>query len=161
MKHSLKHKLLLCLAVAGFLASFTLVAAPASVFAAAGKCNNPQDKAFDSSCCPSGQSAVEMQGTHSCCPTAAVQGATTDGAKAKACLFGKYLNPVINLLTAVVGVVVVIGIIVGAIQFSSSAGDPQKAANGKNHIRNALIGLLAYILLYAFLQFVIPGGRLN
>jgi hypothetical protein len=161
MKYSLKHKLLLCLAVAGFLASFTLATAPSAVFAASGKCNNPLDKSFDSSCCPSGQSAVTMQGTHSCCPTSAVSGAKSDGDKAKACLFGKYLNPVINLLTAVVGVVVVIGIIVGAIQYSSSEGDPQKAANGKRHIRNALLGLLGYILLYAFLQFMIPGGKLN
>jgi hypothetical protein len=44
---------------------------------------------------------------------------------------------------------------------SSSAGDPQKSAQGKEHIRNALFGLLAYILLYAFLQFIIPGGRFN
>jgi len=78
-----------------------------------------------------------------------------------ACLFAKYLNPIINLLSAVVGLVVVIGVLFGAIQVSSSAGDPQKAANGKGHIRNALLGLLAYILLYAFLQFIIPGGSLN
>jgi hypothetical protein len=76
-------------------------------------------------------------------------------------LFTKYINPLITLLSAVVGVVVVIGVIYGAIQVSSSAGDPQKSAQGKEHIRNALFGLLAYILLYAFLQCIIPGGRFN
>lgn len=126
---------------------------------------SPPALAFNASL-PHEFAAIKCQSTvafgNSCCPnTQAFQQATNDGEKAKACLFGKYLNPVINLLSAVVGVVVVIGIIVGAVQFSSSAGDPQKAANGKNHIRNSLLGLLAYLLLYAFLQFIIPGGTIN
>lgn len=123
--------------------------------------------------CPAGQTAVTAHGqgvARSCCPTAAAnkaksegkgQSAATDGLTAKYCLYAKYINPLINVLTTIVGIVVVIGIILGAIQFSTSAGDPQKAANGKNHIRNALLGLLAYILLYALLQFLIPGGSLN
>ncbi|CAN5123735.1 hypothetical protein BH09PAT3_BH09PAT3_3260 [soil metagenome] len=71
-----------------------------------------------------------------------------------------YINPLITLLSVLVGLAVTIGIILGAIQVITSAGDPQKNANGKNHIRNAVIALVAYIILYAFLQFIIPGGIL-
>jgi hypothetical protein len=70
----------------------------------------------------------------------------------------RYINPLIRLLSVLVGIVAVIAIIFGAIQVSTSAGDPQKSASGKNHIRNALIGLVAYVLLFVFLQWIIPGG---
>lgn len=75
-------------------------------------------------------------------------------------LVSNYINPIINLLSILVGVAVAIGIIIGSIQVITSAGDPQKTANGKDHIRNAAIALVAYVLLYAFLQWVIPGGYL-
>lgn len=98
------------------------------------------------------KNGVTFDEGHSCCPPG-----STDY---KSCLFKKYINPFINFLSALVVVVVIIGIIYGAVQVSSSGGDPQKATSGKNHIRNALFGLLAYILFYAFLQFMVPGGKL-
>lgn len=69
-----------------------------------------------------------------------------------------YVNPAITLMTILVGLAVVGGIIWGAIQVITSAGDPQKAASGKDHIRNAVIAVIAYVFLWAFLQWVIPGG---
>jgi Na+/phosphate symporter len=74
------------------------------------------------------------------------------------CLTNKYINPVVNLLAALVGVVVLGSIIAGAIQYSSSAGDPGKVAAAKKRIFNALFALAGFIFLYAFLQWVIPGG---
>ncbi len=145
MKYSLKHKLfssLLLLAVS--LTPLTIAAPAASALA-------PLPVRTFAITCPAGQG--QQAGSGTCCPTSA----TT----AQACLFAKYINPVIAMLSVVVGLVAVIGIIIGAIQFSSSAGDPQKAANGKNHIRNALVGLLAYLLLFALLQFLVPGGKFN
>lgn len=94
---------------------------------------------------------VSMDHGKTCCPKSAGKNATS-------CLYAKYINPLVNLLSAAVGVVVVAAIIMGAIQYSSSAGDPQKATNGKKHIQNALLGLVAYLLLYAFLQFIVVGG---
>lgn len=76
-------------------------------------------------------------------------------------LVKNYVNPFIKLLTALVGIAVVIGIIYGGIEYAMSAGDPQKAAVGKNRIRNAIIGLVAYVLTLAFLNFIIPGGILG
>ncbi len=75
-------------------------------------------------------------------------------------LIQKYVNPFINLMTVLVGIAVVIGIIVGGIQVATSAGDPQKAASGKDHIRNAMIAIVAYLLLFSGLQFILPGGFL-
>ena len=72
----------------------------------------------------------------------------------------KYLNPFINLMTILVGIAVTIGIIIGGIQYSASGGDPQKAANGKKHIRNSIIALVAFIFLYAFIRFLTPGNGL-
>lgn len=77
---------------------------------------------------------------------------------ASTCLFAKYINPGVALLSATVGLVVIITVILGSIEYISSGGDPQRTASGKKHIMNALIGLFAYVLLYAFLQFLVPGG---
>ena len=73
-------------------------------------------------------------------------------------LINNYLNPFISLLTAVVGIVVVLSIIYGAIQYTSSGGDPQKVAKAKSHIVKTVVALFAYIFLFAFLQFLVPGG---
>ncbi len=73
-------------------------------------------------------------------------------------LISKYLNPFINTLAALVGVAVVIAIVIGAIQYGSSAGDPQRVAAAKARIRNALVALITFIFLYALLNFLIPGG---
>ncbi|MDB5182071.1 MAG: hypothetical protein JWP13_834 [Candidatus Saccharibacteria bacterium] len=72
----------------------------------------------------------------------------------------QYINPLINTLSAAAGIAVVIGIIIGGIQYASSGGDPQKAAAGKNHIKMSVIALIGFFFLYAFLQFLIPGGIL-
>jgi hypothetical protein len=71
----------------------------------------------------------------------------------------KYINPFINKFLAPVAVLsVIIGIIWGSIEFATSAGDAQRAASGKGKIQKALIGLIAFLFLYAFLKWLIPGG---
>jgi hypothetical protein len=73
-------------------------------------------------------------------------------------LMTKYVYPFINFLSALVGLVVVISIVIGGIQYGSSAGDPQKVTAAKNRIRNALIALVTFIFLYSLLNFLVPGG---
>ncbi|CAN5427560.1 hypothetical protein BH09PAT4_BH09PAT4_03340 [soil metagenome] len=87
-------------------------------------------------------------------------GSTVACTKSSCPLITKYVNPAIAVLSALVGIVAVIAIVVGGIQVTTSAGDPQKSAAGKNHIRNAVIGVVSYVFLYAFLQWVIPGGSI-
>lgn len=111
-----------------------------------------KEQAAQAMTCHNGE--VPADGGRTCCPKSA-------GSNPSSCLYAKYINPIVNLLSAAVGIIVVAAIIVGAIQFSTSGGDPQKAANGKKHIQNALLGLVVYLLLFGFLQFIIPGGLLN
>jgi hypothetical protein len=74
---------------------------------------------------------------------------------------GRYINPAITAFTAAFGIVVVISLILGGIQYSSSAGDPQKVSQAKRRIFNTVVALVAYFFLYGFLQFLIPGGLFN
>jgi hypothetical protein len=60
-----------------------------------------------------------------------------------------------------VGIVVVISLILGGVEYSSSEGDPQKSAKAKRRIANTLFALIAYFFLFAFLQFLIPNGLFN
>ena len=73
-------------------------------------------------------------------------------------LVDKYINPLINTLSLIFGLIAVASIIMGGIQFTTSEGDPQKAAKAKSRISKTIIALFAYAFLYAFLQFLVPGG---
>jgi hypothetical protein len=69
-----------------------------------------------------------------------------------------YLNPLINLLSVAFGLIAVISVIMGGIQYSASQGDPQKSAQARSRITNTVVAIFAYLFLYIFLQFLIPGG---
>jgi len=71
---------------------------------------------------------------------------------------GKYVNPAINLLSVVFGLLAAASIIMGGIQYSTSGGDSQKVTQAKQRISKTIVGILAYLFLYAFLQFLVPGG---
>lgn len=73
-------------------------------------------------------------------------------------LYVKYINPIIRMLSALVGVAAVIGLVIGGIRYSSSGGDPGQAAAAKKQIRNVIIALLAYLFLLAGLNWLVPGG---
>lgn len=49
-------------------------------------------------------------------------------------------------------------IVIGGIQYSLSKGDSGAVASAKKRIVNALLALLAFIFLRAFLEWIIPGG---
>lgn len=72
----------------------------------------------------------------------------------------RYLVMFINILSALVGIVVVGSIIYGGIQYSMAGSDPGKIGEAKNRIRNALIALLFFIFGYSFLNYLVPGGVL-
>ncbi len=86
-----------------------------------------------------------------CCPKGT-------GSSPTSCMFAKYINPVIQVLSVLAGIAVVIGIVVGGIQYGASAGDPQKAAKARGMITKALMGLVAFMFLYSAFQFLSPGN---
>ncbi len=69
-----------------------------------------------------------------------------------------YLIDIVNLLSAAVGIIVVISIIVGGIQYITSDGNPQNVAAAKERIRNSILAFVIYIFGFAVLQYLIPGG---
>ena len=93
-----------------------------------------------------------------CCDTNA---ASTTGDKPSDCGFIKRINDFIAFLSVIVGIACAFGIIIGGIEYSMSGGDPKRAASGKNHITKAVIAVVLFGFLYAFLQFIVPGGFLN
>lgn len=99
--------------------------------------------------CATGESSVNFGAGEMCCPSGAAS-------SAEDCMTAKYINPLIKVLASVAGVAVVGGLIWGGIQYSSSAGDPQKVAKGKKTIVSALTGLVAFLLLGSFIQFMAP-----
>ncbi len=70
----------------------------------------------------------------------------------------RYINPIIRFISMGIGVVVAIMIAIGGLQYSSAGGDPQQVAAAKRRIFNAIFALVGFGLLYAFLNFIIPGG---
>jgi hypothetical protein len=92
----------------------------------------------------------------SCTDSAATPNANCS--KEECDLVANYINPTINLLTLVFGLVAVISIIMGGIQFSTSGGDPQKSAAARGRIEKTIFAIFIYAFLYAFLEFLVPGG---
>lgn len=70
------------------------------------------------------------------------------------------LNDIINVLGYFVLPIVIIVIIVGGIQYSLAGGNPKQAADARRRIAKALVSLIAYIFLWAFLRYLIPGNQL-
>lgn len=75
-------------------------------------------------------------------------------------LIKDYVDPGIKVLTALMGVVVAASIIVAGIQYGSSASDPGKVAAAKKRLTSAILALLSYLFMFAFLQWLLPGGVL-
>lgn len=65
---------------------------------------------------------------------------------------------ILNILTAGIGVAAVGGIVYGSILYTSSGGSMDQIKRAKDIIRNTVIGILAYALMFAFLNYLIPGG---
>jgi hypothetical protein len=86
----------------------------------------------------------------------------SDAAKLQACLkknpLVNTLNAVINFIGVGVGVIVVIMVIIGGIQYITAGSNPQAVSAAKKRIFNAILALVAYVLLFSFMQWLLPGG---
>ncbi len=67
----------------------------------------------------------------------------------------------INILTAGIGIVAIGGIIYAAILWTTAEDKNAQIVKSKETIFNVVVGMIAFALLYAFLQFLIPGGVFN
>lgn len=88
----------------------------------------------------------------------------TDG-EVKNCLkqnpIVKDINTIVNALAGLVAVVCVAMIVLGGIKYSLARNNPQEIAAARSHIINAVFAMIAFMLLWSLLQFLVPGGVFN
>lgn len=73
---------------------------------------------------------------------------------------GKFENTfftIINWIMGIIGLVCVIVVIVGGVQYMTSTGDPGKVKKAKDTILYGVIGLIIVALSAAIVNFVIKG----
>lgn len=68
------------------------------------------------------------------------------------------LLTIIDFMAVGVGLAVVGGIVFGALRYSSANGNAAQAQQGITFIVNSVIGLVLFILMYAIINFLVPGG---
>ena len=93
--------------------------------------------------CPDGSEAKDLTG----CDGVKGKNNTND-------LMG-VITTIINVIIGVIGFVAVIVIILGGVQYTTSAGDPGKVKKAKDTILYGIIGLVIALLAYAIVNFVL------
>jgi hypothetical protein len=71
-----------------------------------------------------------------------------------------YLRDVLKLLSGAVGIVIILMLVIAGIQYITSVGDPARIKAAKNRVTNAIIALVLFLMMFAILGFLIPGGIL-
>ncbi|MBP5674989.1 hypothetical protein J6W91_01520 [Candidatus Saccharibacteria bacterium] len=64
----------------------------------------------------------------------------------------------LQIITYGVGSAAVIGVIIAAYQYITARDNPQKVAVAKNRLLQIVIGLVIWVMIWAILQFLLPGG---
>jgi hypothetical protein len=70
------------------------------------------------------------------------------------------LNLAVSFLSAIVGVVIVGSLIYAGIQYTLAGENAQAVGAAKQRIIKTLVALVSFISIFAFLQWIIPGGVL-
>lgn len=69
--------------------------------------------------------------------------------------FADSIGTIIRAILGVLGVVAVIFIIVGAVNYTTSQGDPGKTKKARDTILYAVIGLIIALLAFAIVSFIL------
>lgn len=79
----------------------------------------------------------------------------------KGCGVYTILNAAVDIMTTGIGILGVIGIMVVGIQYLTGGNNETQTQKAKRRITEIVIGLVAFAILYALLQWLLPGGKLN
>jgi hypothetical protein len=71
------------------------------------------------------------------------------------------LNTVVDILSIGVGILAIISITVVGIKYLTAKGNIDQAERAKHRMFQIVVGIIAYILIYASIQWLLPGGKLN
>lgn len=70
----------------------------------------------------------------------------------------RLLQGAIDLMAAVTGIIIVLSIIIGAIQYMTARDNSSQVAAAKNRIFMSVLSLILFIFAYTILQWLVPGG---
>ena len=67
------------------------------------------------------------------------------------------LTLVIDIMTVLIGILAVIGVTIVGIQYLTAGGSEEKTRKAKRRMFEIVIGIVAYVLMYAFLKWLLPS----
>lgn len=89
-------------------------------------------------------------------------GGSVDQSKVQNCLTQSPvvsdIQKIVDFLSIGVGIIVTGVILVGGIQYIIAGDSPQALQAARQRITNGVIALVAFLFIFAFLQWLIPGG---
>lgn len=68
------------------------------------------------------------------------------------------LTLVLNIMIGAVGIAAVGGLVYAAIMYSSAQDNASQVQQAKDVIRNVILGLVMFLVMWSALQYLIPGG---
>lgn len=68
------------------------------------------------------------------------------------------INIVLNVLTFGVGIAGTLGIVITGVMYLTARDNEAQMTKAKSRLINIVIGLAAYAVMWAFLQWLLPGG---
>jgi hypothetical protein len=69
-----------------------------------------------------------------------------------------YMKEALVLLSGAIGSVILLMLIIAGIQYITSLGTPARVAAAKKRIINAITALILFLMAFAILNFLLPGG---
>lgn len=68
------------------------------------------------------------------------------------------LKLVLNILIYGIGVAATVGVVIAGIQYLTAKDNPSQVAAAKTRLFNVALGLVAWAVMFALLNWLIPGG---
>ena len=69
------------------------------------------------------------------------------------------LQKAIDIFSIIVGILAAIGITITGIQYLTAGGNEEKTRKSKRRLFEIIIGVAAYVLIYAFLTWLLPDFK--
>lgn len=127
----------------------------------------PSEQEINERCADHQTGGPSRDSLESSTPTESVSTVSTSGGDRKCrddtltadnCWIVYYIVGFTRILSGLVGIVIVVMIAIGGIQYAAAGPDPSAVVAARKRIINALIALVLYIFMFAFLQWLVPGG---
>ncbi len=67
------------------------------------------------------------------------------------------LTLVVNVMSVAIGILAAIGIAIVGTQYLTAGGNEEKTRKAKRRLFEIIIGVVAYVLIYALLKWLMPG----